>query len=64
MDHGYDEDILRKLASNLVVAKDFYDGDHSGMTDSKKRVQYYANLMNAIYDLTDYIEDGILPEED
>lgn len=57
MDHGYDEDILRKLASNLVAAKDSYDGDHSGMTDS------YVNLMNAIYDLTDYIEDGKMPEE-
>jgi len=57
MDNGYDVDILKKLASNLVVAKDFYDGDHSDTTDS------YVNLMNAIYNLTDYIEDGILPEE-
>lgn len=58
LDNGYDADILQKLASKLIIAKDKYDGDTSSLTDS------YVELVNAIYDLTDYIEDGVLPDEE
>lgn len=57
MDHEYDVNILQNLARKLVMAKDIYDNDTFGLTDS------YVNLVNSIIDLTDYIEDGILPEE-
>lgn len=58
LDNGYDVDILQKLASKLIIAKNKYENDTSGLTNS------YVELVNAIYDLTDYIEDGVLPDEE